>query len=134
MKKTLHLHIDRAVTPVAVGAAFVTTFGTVAVAAGLLAATGFGGRIDSALRNRYSGLGLYVRRGLGHKILCGGGGQNRWRDRGNLHHKPRLMTCLHTPLLSRRNEKNLKHLVAVFILDIMRKNQVFGQLCRITLQ
>jgi len=98
-------------------------FGFVAVAAGLMAAVGFAGRIDGALGHRSAGLSLNLRNHLGHSVLGLGAGRNwgGWQRR-YLHRLTEIVNKFVVPSLTKRNEEIFKHLVADSGLEKGRKN------------
>jgi hypothetical protein len=102
-----HANIDGAA---ALLAAFTTAaaFGPIAVAARLLPAVRARRGIDRALRERRRGLGLDLRNGLGN-VLGLQQGDNRDRQRGNLHGNPRLTSTTNGRFSHACREKSVNH-------------------------
>ncbi len=113
MTRCLNLQIDRSAPAFVTAAAAPAALGLVAIAARFVATLGFGGGVDSSLRNRDSRLGLYLRGRFGHNILGLGVRRQGQRQGGNLHKKGSYAKAvILLEILPEWNEKTFKHLVA----------------------
>jgi hypothetical protein len=117
--RDLDLDIHRAAATFA--AAFTAGFAPLAVAAALLAALAFRGRINRALQKRCRGLRLNMRNRARHYILRRRAGHDgRWYG-GDLHGQiPVLGAFLHF-ILTRRNERIFNNFVSNYASDTFGK-------------
>lgn len=131
MDKELYFEINGAAMLAIAATGLIPTFGSVAIASGLVTAVGTGRGINSALNNGGSSLGLYVGRRFGHNILCGLSGQDGQGNGRNLHNSPNNIPAhdavLTNLILPERCEKNPKHLVANSVLEGDNEKKLLGQ-------